>query len=274
MIKILTPLERAERRLAEAKPPTTAEDKFSDLLQKRIDLQGATRLNRFITQDHDMAVMKSVVVELIEEDCPVLITGPSGTGKQIIAESLHGKREGKFVDVNCAAIPENLAESLLFGHVKGAFTGAANSHVGFFGEANGGTLFLDEIHALPKQVQYKVLKAVEYGYYVPVGAPVPGFNIAGQKNFRVVAATNRNLEDNPDFLLDLYARLATFEVKITGLSERRDDAALILASFECTKPIHDWVWNRIEKYNVRALQAYADQCRVFGNVTHQGKYLE
>ena len=155
---------------------------------------------------------------------PILIEGESGVGKELIARAIQGSGERRakpFVTVNCGAIPENLVESILFGHEKGAFTGAIDRHVGKFQEANGGTLFLDEIGELPLEAQVKLLRALQDGQIDPVGA---------RKSFRVdirlISATNRSLADlvrAGRFREDLYYRLNVFPIQIPPLRERRED---------------------------------------------------
>ncbi len=157
----------------------------------------------------------------------VLILGESGTGKELAAQQLHAEseRQGPFVAVNCGAIPEALAESQLFGHLPGAFTGAKRETIGWFQAATGGTLFLDELGELPLALQPKLLRAVEERAVVPVGAttPVPC-------DVRIVAATNRDLGDRSRFRGDLLARVSEFVVELPPLRERREDVLPILAS--------------------------------------------
>lgn len=156
----------------------------------------------------------------------VLVTGESGTGKELIARAIHAgsaRRDGSFVAVNCAAIPGDLAESLLFGHRKGAFTGAATDQVGYFELADGGTLFLDEIGAMPVAVQPKLLRVLEDGIFRPLGSR------ADQKvDVRVVSATNEPVSSLRE---DLYYRLARFTVDVPPLRRRRDDIPLLARHF-------------------------------------------
>ena len=162
----------------------------------------------------------------------VLMTGESGTGKELIARGIHygGPRaEAPFVPVNCVAIPEDLAESMFFGHVKGSFTGATGDRKGYFELAHGGTLFLDEIGDMPLILQAKLLRVLEDGIVTPVGS-------ANGKavDVRILAATNVDLHAKiaaGAFRQDLYFRLARFTVLTPPLRERRDDVALLAAHF-------------------------------------------
>ncbi|MEM7741880.1 MAG: sigma-54 dependent transcriptional regulator [Pseudomonadota bacterium] len=163
---------------------------------------------------------------------PILITGESGVGKEMIARAIQGASErsgAPFVTVNCGAIPENLVESILFGHEKGAFTGANAKHIGKFQEANGGTLFLDEVGELPLETQVKLLRALQEGEVDPVGSkktiPV---------DVRVISATNRDLAEavsDGTFREDLFYRLNVFPVEVPPLRERREDIPDLIQHF-------------------------------------------
>lgn len=163
---------------------------------------------------------------------PVLIEGESGVGKELIARAIQGESErvGRpFVTVNCGAIPENLVESILFGHEKGAFTGAVDKRVGKFQEADGGTLFLDEVGELPLDAQVKLLRALQEGEIDPVGAKKPV-----KVNFRLISATNRDmiaLVKEGKFREDLYYRLNVFPIWVPPLRERLDDVPELTRHF-------------------------------------------
>ena len=166
----------------------------------------------------------------------VLISGESGVGKEVLADVIHkwsARANGPMVKVNCAAIPETLLESELFGHVKGAFTGATNQRIGRFEEANGGTVFLDEIGEMTPQLQAKLLRVTQDGRFQRVGA-----NLEIHTNARIIACTNRNLDEavkSGRFREDLFYRLNVVELNIPPLRERREDilplAALFIAQF-------------------------------------------
>ena len=167
---------------------------------------------------------------------PILIEGESGVGKEMIARAIQGSSERAgcpFITVNCGAIPENLVESILFGHEKGAFTGASERHAGKFMEAHGGTLFLDEVGELPLDMQVKLLRALQEGEVDPVGAKRPV-----KVDIRLISATNRDLIEavrSGGFREDLYYRLNVFPIAVPPMRERRDDilplAELFIARF-------------------------------------------
>jgi len=163
---------------------------------------------------------------------PVLIEGQSGVGKELIARAIHGcgeRRAKPFVAVNCGAIPDNLVESLLFGHEKGAFTGATERHTGKFVEASGGTLFLDEVGELPPNTQVKLLRAIQEGEVEPVGARKPV-----KVDVRLISATNRNLMADVThgrFREDLFYRLHVFPLTVPPLAERPEDIPDLVRHF-------------------------------------------
>ena len=167
-----------------------------------------------------------------QSNIPILIEGESGVGKELIARAIQGvsERSGKpFVAVNCGAIPENLIESILFGHEKGAFTGASDKHLGKFQEANGGTLFLDEIGELRLDMQVKLLRALQEGEIDPVGSKRPV-----KVDMRIISATNRDLADltqEGNFREDLYYRLNVFPIHIPPLRERQEDVSELAQYF-------------------------------------------
>jgi two-component system, NtrC family, response regulator HydG len=172
-----------------------------------------------------------VVERVAESPVPVLITGETGTGKGLVARAIHAEshRTGPLVPVNCAAIPENLLESELFGHVKGAFTGAASSRPGLFTEASGGTLFLDEVGELALPLQAKLLRVIEAGAVRPVGAEKEH-----AVDVRIVAATNRDLREAVragKFREDLLYRLDVVTIEVPPLRHRREDVLFLAEHF-------------------------------------------
>ncbi len=176
------------------------------------------------------------VFELIEQVAPtnsnVLVFGKSGTGKELVAKAIHfnsHRRDKIFLPVNCGAISENLIESELFGHKKGAFTGATEEKAGLFKVADGGTLFLDEIGDLPLNLQVKLLRAIEDKQFLPVGATKPV-----SSNVRIIAATNQDLFEKTksgDFREDLYYRLNVIEIQLPSLNDRKEDIPLLVNHF-------------------------------------------
>ncbi len=173
-----------------------------------------------------------VAVQVAPTDLSVLITGESGTGKEIFPQIIHqfsSRKHGKYIAVNCGAIPEGTIDSELFGHEKGAFTGALSDRKGYFEEANEGTIFLDEIGELPLSTQVRLLRVLETGEFIKVGS-----SKVIKTNVRVIAATNVNLPDAIEkgkFREDLYYRLNTVPITILPLRDRADDIYLLFRKF-------------------------------------------
>jgi len=193
---------------------------------------GRTSFDDLIGSSPGMLMVKRLGERAAGSSIPVLITGESGVGKEVIARAVHGssERAGKpFVAVNCGAIPENLVESILFGHEKGSFTGAHDKHLGKFQEANGGTLFLDEVGELPLDIQVKLLRALQEGEIDPVGGKRPI-----KVDVRIVSATNRDLAQavaQGRFREDLYYRLNVYPIDAPPLRERKQDIPALVDAF-------------------------------------------
>ena len=176
--------------------------------------------------------IKDIIEKVAATDARVLITGPNGTGKELVAHWLHEKSDrvkAPMIEVNCAAIPSELIESELFGHVKGSFTGANKDRAGKFEAANGGTIFLDEIGDMSLSAQAKVLRALQESKISRVGSDKDI-----KVNVRIVAATNKNLKEEiaeGRFREDLYHRLAVILIKVPALNDRREDIPLLISFF-------------------------------------------
>src|SRR4249920_113034 len=195
-----------------------------ELQRIRHSREGRLTFADIITRSENMAAVLRTAQKAAASSIPVLVEGESGVGKELFARAIHGSSERKskpFVAVNCGAIPDNLVESILFGHEKGAFTGATERHMGKFVEASGGTLFLDEVGELPLAAQVKLLRALQEGTVEAVGARKPV-----QVDVRVVSATNRDLIADVKqgrFRDDLFYRLHVFPIAVPPLRERRAD---------------------------------------------------
>src|SRR5690606_28573663 len=185
-----------------------------------------------IGESEAISNIKNMIEKVAPTDARVLITGPNGTGKELVAHWLHQKSErfnGPLIEVNCAAIPSELIESELFGHVKGAFTSAVKDRAGKFEAANGGTIFLDEIGDMSLSAQAKVLRALQESRIQRVGSDKDI-----KVDVRVVAATNKNLKKEIEegrFREDLYHRLAVILIQVPSLNDRREDIPLLIEHF-------------------------------------------
>lgn len=226
-------------------------------LDRKVLVVENKRLKKKVSKNYQMIGESKAIIqikEMIEKvattDARVLITGPNGTGKELVAHWLHEKSErckSPLIEVNCAAIPSELIESELFGHVKGSFTGANKDRAGKFEAANGGTIFLDEIGDMSLSAQAKVLRALQENKIQRVGSDKDI-----KVNVRVVAATNKNLKEEiaeGRFREDLYHRLAVILIKVPALNDRREDIPLLI----------DFFSNKIAKEQGSVVKSFSEQ---------------
>jgi two-component system nitrogen regulation response regulator GlnG len=208
---------QAEMRSATAFKPQLTVEQYQDSL---------------VGQSQPMQQVFKMVGRVSHSDAPVMITGESGSGKELVARAIHhysSRSAQPFIAINCAAIPENLLESELFGHEKGAFTGAAAQRIGRFEQSNGGTLFLDEIGDMPLGVQSKILRVLQEGEFSRVGG-----NTTVKTDVRIIAATNKTLEQEvakKQFREDLFYRLNVVRIHLPPLRQRREDVNLLAEYF-------------------------------------------
>ncbi len=227
---------------------------------------------RLIGQSKTIQELKKTIERVAPEDSRVLITGENGTGKELVARMIHGlspRSEGPFVAVNCAALPDNLIESELFGYEKGAFTGAVKSKPGRFEMAAKGTLFLDEIAETSSKTQAKLLRAVEEGTFTRLGGTAEI-----RSDARLIAATNKNLKQvvaDGGFREDLYYRLAVLPVEIPPLRERREDIPLLVEYF--TERFCRRRGRPTRKFNKSALDLFIKYSYP-GNIRELANYVE
>ena len=215
-------------------------------------------------------------MQVAPTDISVLVTGESGVGKESIPKIIHAlshRKHGKYIAVNCGAIPEGTIDSELFGHEKGAFTGATQTRSGYFEVADGGTIFLDEVGELPLTTQVRLLRVLENGEFIKVGS-----SKVQKTNVRIVAATNLNMAEaikKEKFREDLYYRLSTVEIYLPPLRERKEDIHLLFRKFAAdfamkykmpTVRLEDDAIDLLQKYrwngNVRQLRNIAEQISV------------
>jgi transcriptional regulator with PAS, ATPase and Fis domain len=205
--------------------------------------------NNIVSADRRMQKVFEILRRIAPSDISVLISGETGTGKELIAKAIHenSKRsEARFIAVNCSAIPETLLEGELFGYEKGAFTGAVNTKKGLIEIASGGTLFLDEIGDLPPMIQVKLLRVLQEREILPIGSTTPV-----KVNIRLVTATNKHLEkltEAGQFRSDLYYRVNTVQIKLPALRERRDDIPILT----------DYFIKRLNRNNGKHIHKFSD----------------
>lgn len=233
---------------------------------------------RFEILGNDEKLNRAVekAIQVAPTDISVLVTGESGVGKESIPKIIHSlshRKHGKYIAVNCGAIPEGTIDSELFGHEKGAFTGASQTRSGYFEVADGGTIFLDEVGELPLTTQVRLLRILENGEFIKVGS-----SKVQKTNVRIVAATNQNMFDaikKGKFREDLYYRLSTVEIYLPPLRERKEDIHLLFRKFSSdfalkykmpTIKLEDDAVNLLLKYrwngNIRQLRNVAEQISV------------
>jgi two-component system response regulator GlrR len=212
-------------------------DELMSLVERALKVSGTVNIDEawaseIITRNQAMKEVMQQAKMVAATDARVLITGESGTGKELLAQAIHkasDRRNKPFVAINCSAMAENLLESELFGHEKGAFTGATRSHNGLFQAAEGGTLMLDEIGDMPMRLQVKLLRVLQESQVRPVGSTE-----AKQIDVRVISATHRDLQElmrQGSFREDLYYRLNVVNIKLPTLDDRREDIPLLVAHF-------------------------------------------
>jgi transcriptional regulator with PAS, ATPase and Fis domain len=257
------PVQESSSVKGEAMPLETAAQQSLDLTQF-----DNPQSNPLVGNSQGMRIVRAIIAKLANSNSTVLITGESGTGKELAARAIHAmspRRHGCFVPVNCGAIPEELLESELFGHVRGAFTGAVNARQGRFQLAHGGTLFLDEIAEMSGKLQVKLLRVLQERQFEPVGS-----DSAVQVDVRVVAATNRDLRvavREGKFREDLFYRLNVLPLELPPLRERDADIALLIRHFlafharrrgKAAIQVHDDAMAMMERYgwpgNVREVE--------------------
>ncbi|MGK0440522.1 MAG: sigma-54 specific flagellar transcriptional regulator A [Pseudohongiellaceae bacterium] len=200
-----------------------------DVRAGRVRQRDAQLFRSLVGSSRELQRVREMISQVADKEVTVLVTGESGTGKEVVARTLHynsRRRDKPFVPINCGAIPRELLESELFGHEKGAFTGAVTARAGRFEMAQGGTLFLDEIGDMPLDMQVKILRALQERSYERVGG-----NKTIKADVRVIAATHRDLEkmiDDGDFREDLYYRINVFPIEVPALRERVEDIPVLL----------------------------------------------
>ena len=226
-------------------------DVVKDNERLRTELEGRYRFDQLIGTSASFCRVIEQVTEVCESRATVLLTGESGTGKEVVARSIHfnsPRSKRPFIAVNCAAIPEGLLESELFGHIKGAFTGAISNRLGRFAQADGGTLLLDEIGDMPIAIQAKILRVLQERTFEQVGGTK-----TQETDIRIIAATHKDLKaavTNGTFREDLYYRLNVFPIELPSLRGRKEDVPLIAAYF--LKQFNESMGKKISDFSQKA----------------------
>ncbi|AEW87194.1 sigma-54-dependent Fis family transcriptional regulator [Flavobacterium columnare NBRC 100251 = ATCC 23463] len=253
-------------------------DKKKLVVENKILKKKVSKNYEMIGESTAISHIKEMIEKVAPTEARVLITGPNGTGKELVAHQIHQRSErssGPMIEVNCAAIPSELIESELFGHVKGAFTSAVKDRAGKFEAADGGTIFLDEIGDMSLSAQAKVLRALQENLIQRVGADKDI-----KVNVRVVAATNKDLKKEIEegrFREDLYHRLAVILIKVPALNERRDDIPALIEHFtnkiaheqgSATKSFSNSAIKLLQEYdwtgNIRELRNVVERLIILG----------
>lgn len=254
-------LDFLEKPLSTEKLLVTVENalRLSRLEEENRDLRRRLGKHELVWSGTAMRSLMAQVDRVAASETRVCILGETGTGKELVARAIHGKsprRDGPFVTLNCAAVPAELIESELFGHEKGAFTGAAARHIGKFEQADGGTLFLDEIGDMPLAMQAKLLRVLEEGEVERVGGDHPV-----RVNVRVVVATHGNLEElvrQNTFRRDLFHRIYVFPLSLPSLRERAEDFPALAAHFASQVAVQNgWKEKEIAPGALEELKRYA-----------------
>jgi transcriptional regulator with PAS, ATPase and Fis domain len=265
LIRETTELVRLKNKLEEA------EKRSRVYLNELMHLRSNQLEDTFIGKDYSIEKIRQLINYVAKTDATVLITGETGVGKEVFAKEIHIKstrNKGAYIKVNCAAIPESLMESELFGYEKGAFTGALKEKPGYFEMANGGTILLDEIGEMPVKLQSKLLRVLQEKEITRIGGTK-----AIKLDIRVIASTNQNIEEqikNGSFREDLYYRLNVIPVKIPPLRERKADIALLAYNFleKFTER-----YNKHKEFDAAAIEALGC-CEWPGNVRELENAIE
>ncbi len=234
-------------------PADTPAEELHELILRLLRLRRVRERSGIVGRSRAVGEMLSMVAHAAPMDVNILILGESGTGKELVARAIHdnsARADGPFISLNCGAMSEGVLESELFGHVRGAFTGAVADHPGVFQRADGGTLFLDEVAEMPLGMQTRFLRALETGEFTPVG----GRNTL-KSDIRLVAATHRDLQEfvaRGEFRQDLYYRLRVVVISTPPLRERREDIPVLTAAFLAME-------NQKHGLHVRGLTRAAEQ---------------